>query len=400
MSNKEKHSKIERAYRILEYLRRNSDQEHTITQASLRKNPEISPYVGDKETYNDTIVKLAEALNFDEYAVKPEENWKIIFDDFKRYYGDDDFDDEIDDSDSATMRIRGLYYNHTFSYEEINSLIEAVLFSKTVDTATADCIIDKIEKNLTTKFYRNSAKHICRVREPESISREVLKENLLTIQQAIDDNVRISFIFNGYDKNNKLVPVHRNKDTVSPYYIVANGGRYYLIACMEWGGSQSNNMSIWRIDLMSDIEIPNKKDKLGIKGIPSLPKSEVEHLPQTWNEDFHYAHLNMSFDSPERIRLRVFSPKEENNINKAKRADYTFLHDWFGNTFKFIRTDKTNPDYDIVDVMCSPYAMANWALQYSDRVEVLEPENVRSAVIEKINALNSKYIKQEGNNVQ
>ena len=151
---------------------------------------------------------------------------------------------------------------------------------------------------------------------------------------------------------------------------------------------------------MSDIEIPNKKDKLGIKGIPSLPKSEVEHLPQTWNEDFHYAHLNMSFDSPERIRLRVFSPKEENNINKAKRADYTFLHDWFGNTFKFIRTDKTNPDYDIVDVMCSPYAMANWALQYSDRVEVLEPENVRSAVIEKINALNSKYIKQEGNNVQ
>ena len=129
MSNKEKHSKIERAYRILEYLRRNSDQEHTITQASLRKNPEISPYVGDKETYNDTIVKLAEALNFDEYAVKPEENWKIIFDDFKRYYGDDDFDDEIDDSDSATMRIRGLYYNHTFSYEEINSLIEAVLFS-------------------------------------------------------------------------------------------------------------------------------------------------------------------------------------------------------------------------------------------------------------------------------
>ena len=72
MSNKEKHSKIERAYRILEYLRRNSDQEHTITQASLRKNPEISPYVGDKETYNDTIVKLAEALNFDEYALNKE----------------------------------------------------------------------------------------------------------------------------------------------------------------------------------------------------------------------------------------------------------------------------------------------------------------------------------------
>jgi 1-deoxy-D-xylulose-5-phosphate reductoisomerase len=36
----------------------------------------------------------------------------------------------------------------------------------------------------------------------------------------------------------------------------------------------------------------------------------------------------------------------------------------------------------------------------SDRVEVLEPENVRSAVIEKINALNTKYIEQEDNDVQ
>ena len=44
--------------------------------------------------------------------------------------------------------------------------------------------------------------------------------------------------------------------------------------------------------------------------------------------------------------------------------------------------------------------MANWALQYSDRVEVLEPENVRNAVIEKINALNTKYIEQEDNDVQ
>lgn len=400
MAGKEKYSKIVRAYRILEYLRRNSDKEHIVTQASLRKNPDIAPYVGDKETYNHTIVKLAEALNFDEYAVKPEENWKIIFDDFKKFYGEDDFDDEDDFSDSSTMRIRGLYYNHIFSYEEINSLIEAILFSKTVDTATAENIIEKIEKHLTTKFYKKSAKRICRVCEPESISREVLKDNLLTIQQAIDDNVRISFIFNGYDKYNNLIPIHENKDTVSPYYIVANGGRYYLIACMEMGGLRTNNMSIWRIDLISDIEIPNRKDKLGIKGIPSLPKSEVKYLPQTWSEDFHYAHLNMSFDNPERIRLRVLSPKEENNSDQAKRADYTFLHDWFGNTFKYIKTEKANPDYDIVEVMCSPYAMVNWALQYSDRVEILEPESVRSTVIQKINTLNNKYVRQEDNDVQ
>ena len=60
-----KPSKYERSYRILEYLRKNSDSGHTITQASLRKVPELSDYIGDKETYNDTIVNMAMAMNFD-----------------------------------------------------------------------------------------------------------------------------------------------------------------------------------------------------------------------------------------------------------------------------------------------------------------------------------------------
>ena len=400
MSDKERFSKIERAYRLLEYLRQNSDSEHTVTQASLRNNPEMSPYVGDKETYNDTIVKLAEALNFDKYTVKPEEEWKIVFDDFKKYYGEwdlDDSEDEEDLSSSQRMRIRGLYYQHTFTYDEINSLIEGILFSKTVDTQTANSIITKIENHLTGKFYKKGAKRICRVHEPDVIDKSVLKDNLLTIQQAIDDQVKISFIFNGYDKYHQLVPVHSSRDTVNPYYIVANGGRYYLIACTELNQHVKPNMSIWRIDLMSEIKIPSRNDKLGIKGIPALRKSDVKNLPQAWSEDFHFSHLNMSFDNPVYIKLKVLSPKSGDN--KPEKIDYTFLHDWFGDTFRFIKTDNDNINYDIVEVKCSPFAMTNFALQYSDRIEVIEPETVRNAIIEKINALNIKYKIQEGNNV-
>lgn len=54
---KERFSKLERAFKILEYLKNNSDSEHTVTQAALRRESEIEPYMGDKETYNDTIVK-------------------------------------------------------------------------------------------------------------------------------------------------------------------------------------------------------------------------------------------------------------------------------------------------------------------------------------------------------
>ena len=82
--------KYERSYRILEYLRKNSDSGHTITQASLRKVPELSDYIGDKETYNDTIVNMAMAMNFDaDELLKPKDEWKINFKQFSCLYGDE-----------------------------------------------------------------------------------------------------------------------------------------------------------------------------------------------------------------------------------------------------------------------------------------------------------------------
>ena len=393
---KDRYSKIERAFKILEYLKANSDSEHTVTQAALRKKPEIEQYLGDKETYNDTIVKMAMALNFDDYGVKPENEWKLIFKDFIKMYGESSLDEnesEEDSDENQKMRIRGLYYNHTFSYDEISSMIESILFSKTIDTKAANEIIKKIENNLTTKFYKKGAKNICRVQEPVLADRKILRKNLLTIQKAIDDGVQISFTFNGYNRYKKLVPNHDRKDIVSPYYIVASGGRYYLLACKElvFDRKSIRNMSIWRIDLMSEIEIPNRDGKRNIKGVPSISKWEVENLPQSWSEDFQLSHLNMSFDNPVKVKLRIKSPKEKDNPSKPLRADYTFMYDWFGDTFKYIKTEETAPYDDIVEVKCSPYAMANWALQYSDRVEVLEPESVRNMVVEKVKNLTKKY---------
>ena len=182
-------------------------------------------------------------------------------------------------------------------------MIESILFSKTIDTESANKIIEKIENNLTTKFYKKGAKNICRVKEPVLADREILRKNLLTIQRAIDGGVQISFTFNGYDKYKKLVPNHNKKDTVSPYYIVASGGRYYLLACKELVFSEKifRNMSIWRIDLMSEIEIPGRDEKHNINGIPSVSKWKVDNLPQSWSEDFQLSHLNMSFDNPVKI---------------------------------------------------------------------------------------------------
>lgn len=392
-------ARFERMFKIWDYLKNNTDKDHPTTQAEMRKASEVSEFIGDKETFNRLIKDMARTLNSEEYGYKKESDWKIYFDDFKKYYGDDaeeeeeDFasEDAYDEFADQTMRISGLYYNRTFSYEEINSIIEGILSTKTLDTKSAEHLINKVEQNLTTKFYKKGPKQICKVMEPELMDREQMRVNLLTIQKAIDNNVQIAFRFNGYTYRKKLEPIRDRKDIVSPYYIVASGGRYYLLACKEVTikGKAVKNMSIWRIDLMTDIEIAEADGKQ--KGMPRIPKKEVENLPMEWTEDFQLKHLNMSYDKPVWITLKIKSPKQENDPTRRIRADYTFLHDWFGDHFKYVSTENIAPYDDIVKVECSPFAMIHWALQYSDRVEVVEPEEVRSTIIEKIRNLNAKY---------
>lgn len=377
--NSNKPSKYERSYRILEYLKKNTDQEHKVKQSDLRKIEYLKQYIGNKETFNDTIVNMANAMNSDSNErINPEEEWRIVFDAFAKRYGSEGSEEEEEEG-TQRMPIRGLYYNHIFSYDEINSLIEGILFSKTMTPEDGKKLIEKIESHLTTKFYPKGAKQICRVNEPQLTDKGRIRENLKMIQQAIDERVQISFRFYGYNRRKELEPVREEKDTVSPYYLVANGGKYYLLACKEVEINEEivRNMSIWRVDLMGEMEIPGRDEKLGIPGIPALKKEKVKYLPKQWSEDFHLSHLNMAFDEPVKIRLKITRVRE--------KADYTFLHDWFGDTFRFVGKS------DIVEVKCSPFAMVNWALQYSDRVEVLEPESIRQQVAEKVRRLYEKY---------
>ena len=53
---------------------------------------------------------------------------------------------------------------------------------------------------------------------------------------------------------------------------------------------------------------------------------------------------------------------------------------------------KCKKDGETVTVNCSPSEIVNWALKYSNRVEVLEPEIVRVEIRERVKALNKMYV--------
>ena len=83
----ERPKNFERSWRILEYLRRNSDPEHYVTRAELLNDPVMHRYVKGKETFNDAIFHMALAMNCEENGmVKPSEEWKIDYLAFREKY--------------------------------------------------------------------------------------------------------------------------------------------------------------------------------------------------------------------------------------------------------------------------------------------------------------------------
>ena len=370
-------SQAERALRLAAYLRKHSDEEHPVKPRQMEQyfaGCEMPGFLGDKKTRQKLLQGVAAVLNSDEQGHPlPEEQWRLHF------HTPEENEDEPDGKRVYHV-MRELYYRQEFTRDEIDMLIGGVQFYEPADADARRKLIAKIKEHLATAFYQPDTEYIEMIKRPESVHNELLRRNLALLQEAIRDKVKIAFVFSGYDCRKRLVPTSREKYILSPYYIVAYASRYYLLGASD----KHKNLSIWRVDLMTDIVIPGRDMKAGNKGVPAMKKADAAGVPAKWDERFVYRHLNMSFDEPVEITLRITPPEND------RLPGYTFLHDWFGDTFRFMGQED---GCGIVKVMCSPYAMANWALQYADRVEVVAPESVRQMVAQKVESLRDKYLK-------
>ena len=359
---------LERCFRLLDYLKHNTDSKHTITQAELRRDKEISDYLGSKDTFNKMMQNLTLALNTNSNdEIKPEEEWRLVYKAFSNFYGDSDTEEDFDLSS-----VRDIYYNHIFTNDEITEIINALRMSKTADNATVEAIIEKVKRELVSKHYKE---YSCRIYNIEYTDSDLLDSNLSLIQQAISKRMQLSYRMNYYNSKKKLVPVRKAEKVISPHYIVTNAGRFYVIGCFE---GEKKVLCIIRIDLMSDVRILDKT---------VTPKKEIKGLPDIMKDDFKSLQLNMSYDAPIPVTMRITKKLTDSVIGKEV-INHTFVHDIFGDGYTVISSDSEG---DIIRVTCSPFAVKNLAMQYSDVVEVLAPESLRNEIRDTIKKLNEKY---------
>lgn len=414
---------VKRALDILKILKEEtdseSDSENAMSLGELREKLKAKEDNGNAKTISSTVDRVLMAVNPEYYDEDLKNEYKVIFEGYeedpirirtavrnlkqkkaayrrkmkkeKPEISDEELkegmpklDLELDESDEENVDqsekyeallkrvppITNLRYVHDFSFDELDTIINALYFSKTVNEEERDRLIYKMAK-LSSKRYQkkwfseNNDRPVIKnifqgIVNNNDASRTELKKNIALIQSAIDEKVKIQFIMNVYNAERELVPSWTDKKgkailrKVTPYHILVYNDRYYMLANYE----RYSNLSIWRIDLMSNVKLLEEAGR---------PKQEIKGMTNTWNgQEYMEQHLNMFYDDPVKVTLKV--PNDH----------YTMMVDWFGNSF--VKWKAIDEKYDMVFVTCSEAAMINWAMQYSDVVEVLGPSDVQDAI--------------------
>ena len=414
---------VKRALDILKILKEEtdseSDSENAMSLGKLREKLKAKEDNGNAKTISGTVDRILMAVNPEYYDEDLKSEYKVIFDgyeedpirvrtairnwkqkkvayrrkmkkekpeisdeelkkgmpklDLKLEEDDEDNVDQSEKYDELLKRVppvTNLRYVHDFSFDELDTIINALYFSKTVNEEERDRLIYKLAK-LSSKRYQkkwfseNNDRPVIKnifqgIVNNNDASRTELKRNIALIQSAIDEKVKIQFIMNVYNAERELVPSWTDKKgkailrKVTPYHILVYNDRYYMLANYE----RYSNLSIWRIDLMSNVKLLEEAGR---------PKQEIKEMTNTWNgQEYMEQHLNMFYDDPVKVTLKV--PNDH----------YTMMVDWFGNSF--VKWRAIDEKYDMVFVACSEQAIINWAMQYSGVVEVLGPSSVQNAI--------------------
>lgn len=387
ISDKGGYSETQRVIQILETLRLMTDEKHVMSKADLGRC--LSQYrvvmhhnsvkSESENTLKASIDKLLMEIDPLEYSDELDDKYLIKYEGYK--------DNRLSKNLTSKKRAEGItnfYYQHPFTYSELDKVIEVISFSdllseedklslcnklmKTASTYYENSFVGKDKLKLNTKAVsgRYSGKYVT--------ARSNVAEKLHILQQAMNQMVQVKFIFNRYDENGRLVPVVEKKHILSPYRLVVYHDEFYCI------GLKMDDKKIWhyRVDLMSDIEIIKDIDgrpvpvELISGGVPSAI-SEIEWDPQKYMAE----HLNMGYDEPRFIKVRI------------KNTDYNILQHWFGGNYRKL-VNRSDERYDVVEIKTSPSLIVSWALSYGEKVEILDAD-IRNEIKKQLNKLKEMY---------
>lgn len=250
-----------------------------------------------------------------------------------------------DISDYNENKIGYYLKDRLFQHSEVLLLCNAVHASHFIPDKASKDLVNKL-LSCQSRYKRND--YFKNVYLPNNKKKDN-KQFLLNIEQisrAINEKKVIKFNYTHYDINKKLVNTREEPYYRSPYFLVVNGDRVYMVG----KGKNHDSLSHFRADRMKDIELV---DEYYLR----LPK----------NLDA-YAYANN--------KIYMYSGDETGVRLRCDKKALDVIIDTFGKDVMLADEGETFTVY----TKCGKEDIVKFCLQYVESVELLEPLSLRQEV--------------------
>lgn len=249
--------------------------------------------------------------------------------------------------------------SRVFEDSELRLLIDAVMSSRYIKPNYTKDLVDKLSK-LGGKSFMSKIDNIYIINEAVKSENAELFANIDIIDEAIDNELKITFEYCEYDIHKELKPY--TPVTLSPYRILLHEGMYYLIGYCEDG--YNAGMSSYKIDHMKHTTIMSERI-IPFKRVNS-PLSESDYIKQILEDPI------MGLQRPEEFKFY------------AKKFIMDEIIEYFGKNIKVTEVDQVPvwmfgfDESILVEVKTSFYAMRKFALENINEVQVVEPVEIEA----------------------
>lgn len=241
--------------------------------------------------------------------------------------------------------------SRTFDQTEASYLIDAIFSSRSIDGRQAKKIADQVS-SCFSKYQRKDYSYIYKSSEINRTDNKQVLYNISVIHEAMKQGKRVGFQYLAYDaEGNQTVRRDGYEFIVSPYYLINNFGRYYLLCNYR---EKYRALQTFRIDYMVNIQI---KDDWPIKNMNDLEEGPKDFSISKYLND----HIYMFGGDVIEAELEL-------------DGDWGIIivKDWFGENAKL--SHKDGKAY--IKVKCNEMALYYWIMQYSDCVKVISPASL------------------------
>ncbi len=246
------------------------------------------------------------------------------------------------------------YYlaDRTFSVPELKILIDAVLSSKFITEKKSQELIEKLI-SLASENDADKLKRTIHVSGKAKSENEKGYYIVDAINEAMNTNVKISFLYFDYDGKKKQVLKNDGKPyTVSPYDLIWDGDYYYLIGYCD----DREDVRIFRVDR--------------IWQQPEILSEEIVKRPRGYKVSKYTQEV-----------FRMFATQEETEVsllceNHAMKS----IIDRFGSR---VRTKVMDEDHFRVRVkVCAGPTFYRWVFGFNGAIRIEGPADIKQTYIE------------------